>query len=208
MRLMKAERYQSWFAAITLLGFLLLGAGLGGYFYFEKKLLGDSNGRTPRPAAARIANPGNVLDPTVAASAIAGLAKTEAVEKKGVILEPDRSASAHELPTVQTILHKYAGKKITLNAVAGNEAAFNLAETIRQIFSEAGWRVNGVHRVIYMQPPEGLCLLTATVPTPAEATAACDALAASGFKVSQQSDPNLKDEMVLVLGISKPDAKP
>jgi hypothetical protein len=141
-------------------------------------------------------------------------AKTSATERPATVapvaelLDPaaknDRKLGSYQRSKIQTILRRHGDKKITINSVAGNEEAYRLADTIKHIFVEAGWQVNGVHRVIYMKPPVGLRLSTGNFPSPMELVATYDALTAVGFHVSQQLDSSLKEgQTELIFGINK-----
>ena len=98
-------------------------------------------------------------------------------------------------------LRKHTGKSITICSPQSDAGALKFAGTLKHIFEEAGWRVEGVKQLTFAKPPEGLNLAAGSYPSPDGLIAAYQAFSSAGLPVSQQLDTKLSGSQVeLIVG--------
>ena len=200
------------------LGLGLVLTGFGGFgLYFKSAALQKSNdelrerlraaGHQPTPAQDAIAEKAKDRPdhgtPKTTAAAWAGESLLEEMIESSIAAEPATpgTLSDKQRVIVTNILRKYKDRSITVHSVEGDDAGFNFAWALKAAFVEAGWRVEGVEKVPYANPPAGLFITSGPSSPIEDAIIPHEALTTAGLVVSRCVDSNLKgDTTVLLVG--------
>ena len=102
-----------------------------------------------------------------------------------------RALSDKQHQEILEILRQHEGKSITICSVESDAEGFEFAGTLKHVFEEAGWHVDGVKQVAYGSPSTGLNLAAGSFPSPEGLVTAYLAFTSAGFHVSQQLDAKL-----------------
>lgn len=95
-------------------------------------------------------------------------------------------------------LRSCTGQDFVIRAAAGNARAMKLAADLKSAFREAGWTVGDIEWVTRQLPANTLLISAGVFPPPKEFVAAYAGLAATGFLVTNDLDPNQSRKRVVV----------
>ncbi len=206
---MNAGNLRSRYAAVLLLGFVLVGLGGWGTCYFglksakEKETAGTalkeqpSSQEQPDEALLKSAKPPEptpvqpvkiALPPLITADETKTAATPSSTPAKP---QAARSLSDKQHQEILDTLRKHTGKSITICSAESDPEGLAFAGTLKRVFEEAGWHVEGVKQIPAAKSSAGLSLATGSFPSPESMTAACTAFISAGFTVSQQLDAKL-----------------
>jgi hypothetical protein len=83
------------------------------------------------------------------------------IEQVEVVLEREkgRTIPRHLVPQVRDELAKYKGTSIRLNCLQDDREALAFSKELKEIFENAGWRVNGVNQIPYNTPIKNIVIV-------------------------------------------------
>lgn len=200
---MSTKTLQSLCAAVFVIGLVLLVAGMWGSHSqapapqavaqptpapeLTPQTLADAVPlSTPEPTAAPTPTPQPTQPPQISTPTPTPQAATPTPEPKA-----KRSLSDTQRRQILDALKKHAGKSIIISSASPDDETKEFAETLKHVFTDAGWHVDGVKQISPEHPPTGLSIAAGGFPSPENAAAAFRAISAAGFHVTQQLDSKL-----------------
>lgn len=155
--------------------------------------------RRPLPAAVKVPPPPGLVD-------WAGASLLEEMIELSAAAEPERAPApsktvlgARQRAAIIAVLRKHSGRTIAIHSVDGDSAGFEFARELKEAFVEAGWRVDGVDQVGYVNPPAGLLITSGASSSPEETIIPHEALATAGLDVYRGVDSNAKSQTAVLL---------
>jgi len=205
---MNAGNFRSLCAAVLLLGFIFVGLGGWGTYYFGLKSVKEkddgrtalkeqpaspepTNEKSPVPAEPPATPPIQLVKATTPPLITTAETKTPAPSPTPAKSQATRSLSDKQHQEIVDALRKHAGKSITICSAESDPEGLAFAGTLKHVFEEAGWHVDGVKQVPSAKSPAGLNLATGSFPSPESMAAAYSAFTSAGLTISQQLDAKL-----------------
>lgn len=102
------------------------------------------------------------------------------------------------------VLSKHKGATIILTCVLGDQESFQFANQLKQLFTIAGWKVNGVNQALYTQPVIGIFVKVKNQQYPKRVDSIVDAFKILNINLEGFIDNSLNaDDVELIVGARK-----
>jgi len=124
------------------------------------------------------------------------------IERVQVVLEQEkrRTIPGHLIPRIKEDLAKYSGTSIRLNCVRGDREALGLSKELKDLFQQAGWRVNGINQVPYPGPIQDIVIILNNTSQRQKANYIFSLFRTLRFKTTARLDKNQKEDLCLLIG--------
>jgi hypothetical protein len=135
---------------------------------------------------------------------IAGLKERieEQIDRVEVVLEREkgRTIPKHLVSQVHDELSKYEGTSIRLNCLQGDHEALAFSKELKEIFENAGWRVNGVNQVPYNTPIKNIVIVLNNASQKGKANYIFSLFRALNYRSTARLNQNQTEDLGIMVG--------
>lgn len=124
------------------------------------------------------------------------------IEQVEVVLEPEkgRTIPKHLLSQVHSELSKYEGTILRLNCIEGDQEALAFSKELKQVFEEAGWKVNGVNQVPYNTPIKNIVIVLNSTTQKTKANYMFSLFRALNYPSTARLNKNQTEDLGIMVG--------
>jgi len=126
----------------------------------------------------------------------------ERIEKRQVALEREKERLIPEtlIPELKADLLQYGGSTVRLACDKNDKEALALAEQLKAVFEEAGWKVKGIGQAVHAKPVKDVVLILNHEDQKTKANVLFSALATLGIKSSARLNNKQEEDLGIIVG--------
>jgi hypothetical protein len=124
------------------------------------------------------------------------------IEQVEVVLEREkgRTIPRHLVPQVRDELAKYKGTSIRLNCLQDDREALAFSKELKEIFENAGWRVNGVNQIPYNTPIKNIVIVLNNASQKGKANYVFSLFRALNYRSTARLNTNQTEDLGIMVG--------
>jgi nucleotide-binding universal stress UspA family protein len=126
----------------------------------------------------------------------------ERIEKRQVALEREKERLIPEtlIPELKADLLQYGGSTVRLACDKNDKEALALAEQLKAVFEEAGWKVKGIVQAVHAKPVKDVVLILNHEDQKTKANVLFSALTTLSIKSSARLNKKQEEDLGIIVG--------
>jgi hypothetical protein len=171
---------------------ILLAGSLQVYKFFVDKRIQDIRQEAVRRKTVQYENTISELKERI----------EQQIDRVEVVLEREkgRTIPKHLVSQVRGELSKYEGTSIRLNCLQGDQEALAFSKELKEIFENAGWRVNGVNQIPYNTPIKNIVIVLNNASQKGKANYIFSLFRALNYRSTARLNQNQTEDLGIMVG--------